>query len=93
MRCINVSGGIGRLSPKSEVRRKAEIRIPNAPTPSPLRQESARGHCGLALPLWGRYPKAPHSTTAARLIRVSDFGLLSDFGFRISEFACRPLAD
>jgi len=36
--------------------------------------------------------KKPYSRTGDRLLRASEFGLLSDFGLRVSDFSCSALA-
>ena len=74
-------------SPKAEVRKKAEIRIPKSPARSSPWDGSASEHSGSGVRRGMRPPKALGPTTADRLLRVSAFGLLSDFGFRPSALA------
>jgi len=54
-------------NPKSEVRKKSEVRSPKIPASKAGRQET--------------FPSNPWIE-----LRISDFELLSDFGFRVSEF-------
>jgi hypothetical protein len=37
-------------------------------------------------------PKKSYSKTRDWLLRSSEFGLLSDFGLRVSDFSCSALA-
>jgi hypothetical protein len=77
-------------NPKSEIRKTPEIRNPKGAIgggkPAALTQEKAREKPAQAAPGHTR-PLQPSGRIG---FRISAFGLLSDFGFRISDFASPP---
>src|SRR6476660_8528226 len=64
-------------NPKPEIRKKSEGRSPKGASPAvPAAAPTRRTHAS--------------PTLGGRPARISDFGLLSEFGFRLSDFSHAP---
>jgi hypothetical protein len=74
-------------NPKPEGNPKAEIR--NRHRPGHYGNELSRSSVADQHP----FPKGPNSRTGDWPLRISDFGLPSGFGFRVSDFSRHALAD
>jgi len=73
------------LSPKSEIRNPKEGRNPKSECSNAASFSPAEATVFISLHPWLSYFRFDPAT-AARRIRISAFGFLSDFGFRISDF-------